>query len=998
MKYYIRYGIISLLLFICRTVLADTVLLGSMSIGDDNSSTTLSPLALFNTSYQPKYPIHFSLSESGILAGITLNSPSTFTYGVTVIIWNSSGSIKVNATAADATPEKITALSVALPAGDYSMAVMGACVQASSNNTKSKASTDLCVSGSPNKQWEDISFTNITLTGLTSSSVNLIQRQHIGDNANSLLWTTPISYLYPTNSSGISATYNFSLNTATTFTDIFIYRMQDYGKADDWINYFNDAYKIRIKKTTSTSYDFNQDIIGNGDLPWTPNMTLSAGSYQLIIQPTNNLSLFNWFYDDIAWDDIVLKAKITNPVNHYQVSYSSNNITCEPAKITITACSDSNTPCTVNTNINSSVSWNNSLVALTNGIGYSILSHYASGSVSVGNVNSTIPKCLIDNGIDTSCMVPFVSSAFSFDFPTFYAGGNSSDIRDVTLRALQASVTNPAICTSLFAGKTVNVNFSRQNILPTTASTKTPILNGTAISTNTPVPLTFDSTGVAHIILAYQDAGVLGINASYSTTDTTAGTLSIFGSDSVAVLPDRIQLTAVGQTACSGTNDDDYSKCTVYKKAGETFTLSAQAGYGSSFVSTNNFTPESTAVKPSIEHKLLAPSAGTLPSSWTNTALTFSAGTASSLVSESDVGIYQYRVMPSDGIKPFVPYPTYQDETTQLKVPKSTDNWSDPVGRFVPAQLKAAVIANGSLTTDICANQTSATLGYTGQALRFATSPMLSVTALGSDGATEMKNYQGYFAKIIKITMPGSAKFVAAMTPKSSANTLNSIASWSDGTWTTPGNAYTQVYTFSANNQFTFGKTNTPVTPFETSLVVSTLTDSDDVKATSSLPLTFNPVAPDGSAFKVYSGRLTLDSVNAAETSALTLPFYMQYWNGSAYAPNTADNCSSLNSTYLQMNAAANWSGINLRTSNSSSAPATTNASLSPAVVAQGAGAILFTAPNNTGWVDISASSLLPLWMQDLSYSSGLTPARASFGYYRGNDRLIYRREVFGSQ
>lgn len=97
---------------------------------------------------------------------------------------------------------------------------------------------------------------------------------------------------------------------------------------------------------------------------------------------------------------------------------------------------------------------------------------------------------------------------------------------------------------------------------------------------------------------------------------------------------------------------------------------------------------------------------------------------------------------------------------------------------------------------------------------------MLSVTALGSDGATEMKNYQGYFAKIIKITMPGSAKFVAAMTPKSSANTLNSIASWSDGTWTTPGNAYTQVYTFSANNQFTFGKTNTPVTPFETSLVV----------------------------------------------------------------------------------------------------------------------------------------------------------------------------------
>jgi MSHA biogenesis protein MshQ len=124
----------------------------------------------------------------------------------------------------------------------------------------------------------------------------------------------------------------------------------------------------------------------------------------------------------------------------------------------------------------------------------------------------------------------------------------------------------------------------------------------------------------------------------------------------------------------------------------------------------------------------------------------------------------------------------------------------------------------------------------------------------------------------------------------------------------------------------------------------------------------------------------------------------MQYWNGSAYALNTADHCSSLNATDLQMNDAANWSGINVRTSNSSSASATTNASLFPAVVAQGAGAILFTAPNNTGWVDISASSSLPLWMQDLSLSSGLAPARASFGYYRGNDRLIYRREVFGGQ
>jgi MSHA biogenesis protein MshQ len=261
-----------------------------------------------------------------------------------------------------------------------------------------------------------------------------------------------------------------------------------------------------------------------------------------------------------------------------------------------------------------------------------------------------------------------------------------------------------------------------------------------------------------------------------------------------------------------------------------------------------------------------------------------------------------------------------------------------------------------------------------------------------------MKNYQGVFAKITSAIPSGSGAFTANLLPKNNVNSLTSLATWAAGSWSTLTNAYNLLYSFGADDRFTFTKTNTnQVTPFETSLTISALADSDGVSA-SSLPLNLWPVAPDASAFKVYSGRLTLDSVNAAETSALTQPFYMQYWNGSAYALNTADNCSSLNSTYLQMNAAANWSGINLRTSNSSSASATTNASLSPAIMAQGAGAILFAAPNNTGWVDISASSSLPLWMQDLSLSSGLAPARASFGYYRGNDRLIYRREVFGGQ
>jgi len=466
-------------------------------------------------------------------------------------------------------------------------------------------------------------------------------------------------------------------------------------------------------------------------------------------------------------------------IHHYEIRYPASQIACEPATITVNACTNSDTgSCTKDTAASSSITlsapvsgWSSNPVTLTNGTGTVSLSHYTAENVKLG-LSGSAYTCFKNGVIDSTCELPFVSSALSFDIPTFYAG---SDSGNVTMKALQASGTNPAECTTLFANQTPNISFSNQYVLPTTGS-KSPTLNGTTITSNIAVPVTFDSLGVGTIKLAYNDAGVLGISAQYTKTDTTAGTLSIAGSDNVAVLPPRIQLTAVGQTACSGTNDEDYSKCSAYKKAGETFTLSAQAGYlnGTSWNTTTNFNTSHLAANalPVLQHQLLAPSAGTTPT-LAITSLTFTNGSSAVLISEGDVGVYQYRVMASDGIKPFVPYPTYQDEPTQLTVPQSTDKWSAPVGRFVPAQLKATIATNGSLTTDTCvaANLVSSTLGYTGQALRFATAPMLSVTALGSDGSTEMKNYQGNFAKITDMKAPGSANFVAALSPKNSSKT-----------------------------------------------------------------------------------------------------------------------------------------------------------------------------------------------------------------------------------
>lgn len=996
-----RYFCLILLLLLTKSVWADLVLKGSMNIGDDDPNTTLNPTSLINSNYNSVSPIHFTLSEKTTITSIKLNITNSVNNPINFIVWDSNGNDVIPVQQSSNNNTSSISGNWALPAGDYTMAVWGQCiirrnlVYYSYSQYDSHCGSSSWFGISYSSEWEDINFSDITLVGATASSINFIQRQHIGNNSNDLsLW-------FPSKNSGLSVSYEFTLTQSSMLNQINYFRMRD-------VDYSGVSNTYIIKKGTTSpiisAYFPKGDYFGL--VYWPLSYVLPAGTYELVVQTSRPSGTTNDI-DDISWDDVTISVTPRSTINHYEIRYPASQITCEPASITINACTNSDTAsCTLDSAATSTVTLSapaasgfTNPITLTNGSATVALNHYTASSVILGLSNSSAVSCFKNGSLDTSCQLPFVSSALSFNIPTFYAGRGSGN---VALKALQASVTNPAICTSLFAGKTQSINFTNQFVLPTTAGSDIPKINNVAITANTAVPVTFDGNGVANIVMNYSDAGVLAINAAYSKTDATAGTLSLVGSDNVAVLPDNIKLTAVGQTACktplaSATTDEKdkaYAACSAYKKAGETFSLSAQAGYlsGSTLISTNNFTPQTTAIAPLLRHQLLAPSAGSLPSSWTNTALSFAAGSASSAVTEGDVGVYQYQVIP------FVPYPSYQDETTKLTVPESSVNWSDPVGRITPAKLQATVTAHGALTSESCVLTTANSLGYTAQPLRFAISPTLSITALGSDGATVMQNYRGPFAKITATDAASSGNFIAALLPKNSVNSLTSTASWSAGSWNVPANAYTPVYTFSANNQFTFNKTSTPVTPFETSLAVTTLLDSDGISAASSLPLNVYPTASNGTAFNVYSGRLLLDNANAAETSALTLPFYLQYWNGTAYVLNTADSCSSLNTTYLQMNAASSWSSISLRTSNSNTVSATTSALLSPATVAQGAGAMVFSAPNSVGWVDVSASSTLPAWLQDLSLASGLTPARANFGVYRGNDRVIYRREVFGGQ
>lgn len=1267
---WMRYAVMLFCCLMSHLVRADVVLVGNMNIGD-NSTNAIEPTALVgqsNSIYTPgTHPIHFSLSQSGVVTQLKINNLSGYLHGVNFVVWNSSGQVVISQTATDTQPSQITG-SWSLAAGDYRMAVWGQCIKKNSYDVISYSS---CLNTNGQQEWDDISFTNITLTGVHSSTINFIQRLHIGDNTDATRWYPPSpssnvsvsdavsGAAINSNSTGASVTYSFAVASTSKLSKLTLFKMSDWQIAD--------ASRIQLRQKNSSTYLWQYSFTANGDLSWQPNLILYPGNYEVVVSVD-----YSYWYDsdDIDWDGVVIttepytltyqcsevfpyplqgrsntdyvnlasneygylaariwgtqggklgyqsSSQILHPgstsngntivdgncdnklcsadklagaislpstpfplvsgasftlyynqsrtltaadgynfgtittnyqsslnftvsgitiknlfigsdlpgkaytvkfaageywienltmgdsasivldgnvilhvknmnmesanlvnsdgvnkggavsklllviydslylgngstlsgliyqsdsaasaitlssasyiygrinahnvqfgngsvvnsssyncsgtssvIHHYEIRYPSSQIACEPATITVNACTNSDTSsCMKDTTASSSIAlsapisgWSSNPVTLTNGTGTVSLSHYTAENVKLG-LSGSAYACFKNGVLDSTCELPFVSSALSFDIPTFTAGGNSDN---VTLKAIKSDGTG--VCSALLSGSQP-ISFTNSYVTPTTVADLPQIINSststaTSISSNTSVVLTFNGNGVATFKLAYNNAGVLNLAAQYTkaNTDTGVGTLTISGSDTVAVIPAAIRVEPADSAAiCANTT---HASCTKYKTVGDNFTLNAEAGYGNgaTWKKTSNFFTNQMSSLPVLQHQLLAPASGTLPS-LTTTTLSFSGGTATTSISENDVGVYQY------GVTDFVPYPDYQNESPKKMVPIS---WSDAIGRFVPAKLKTTLLSHGAFTSENCkANAVLTSLAYVGQELQFAALPMFSVVATDSNG-NALQNYRDDFAKITTAnpTATSTGVFTPSLVSKDNT-TLIAAATWKAGSWLSAGNSHT--YSF-GDDRFIFTKSANHVNPFTTVLTLSALADSDGVVAISSVsPFYFYPwAANNSSAFNVYDGRLMLNSVNGAENAALTLPFYMQYWNGSAYALNTADHCSSLNATDLQMNDAANWSGINLRTSNSSSASATTNASLFPAVVAQGAGAILFTAPNNTGWVDISASSSLPLWMQDLSLSSGLAPARASFGYYRGNDRLIYRREVFGGQ
>jgi len=396
------------------------------------------------------------------------------------------------------------------------------------------------------------------------------------------------------------------------------------------------------------------------------------------------------------------------------------------------------------------------------------------------------------------------------------------------------------------------------------------------------------------------------------------------------------------------------------------------------------------------------------------------------------------------------------EAATVLTVPQSGPAIS--VGRFVPAnflvaptgaapQFKTFNISDASCNAGAVAPKRSFT--YIGQPFGYVTTPTAQVTAVNLSG-TQTYNYRGPLWKLgnsngatsnnLKSCTTTTCTFTTnwqigattvsnvveaytytltpASTPgwDSSASTATAVnvASAGDGSGTTSQAAGEKI-TFLRN-------TTTPLAPFTANIALNlTVSDSSETAVTGNGTITttsggatFNGGgtgitfdgggAAAGAEFRY--GRLRLQNASGSQLISLPIPIETQYWNGTAFITNTADNCTVVATDNLAL---GNYQG-NLGSGE-------TTPTVGGAFNA-GAGSLRLSAPGsgNEGSVDIavnltgttaSASCTAGLtstgganmiWLQGAycgtTYTNDPT-ARATFGLRGGSNQFIYQRENY---
>lgn len=731
-------------------------------------------------------------------------------------------------------------------------------------------------------------------------------------------------------------------------------------------------------------------------------------------------------------DNVRICALKSNPVgiqiDHFEFDHSGQALTCNPETLTIRACANAScsqlftdpvsailTPLKNGSNgwiAGSQVSYNGNTATVTfsNGTAKLQLRNNLTSAMKVG-VSGSIPStkplsetlCRAGSGAlsTAACTLSFADSGFLFNVPDTLA----NKPQQVVMTAVRKDNTSQ-LCVPSFQKQTKRITFWSDYNMPATNLFGSQIrIDKTAIATTAVAPtamdLYFNELGETTLKdVSYPDAGQMRLNARHDGSGDTAG-LVMTGSDLFVSRPAGLCITPTEGTCAAGD-----ASCPVFKKTGEAFQMNIkgvawQADDDKDLCSGNLATPNFALANIALGSELVAPKpgegavVGTASYDHSNAKGSNNLNTVTQSVNE--VGVFRMTATP--------PEAGYFNYT----IPPAT---SVPVGRFVPWDFNL-------LSSDVvpaCEDMTAPERDFTYMSQPFGIK--LEVVARNMAGG-QTQNYTGLFAK-------GGAYITTAN--NKDGNSLSSrLRSLQPLPWLNGRAAFTGI------SEFVRLSDTQPDGPYKSLLFGLYMRDNDGDNSLIASPNFNDAVMGDCSGsgcnarlldsvpMQVYFGRLLASTRQGVASAPLALPLQVQYFEGGGWKINQADVCTQLSlanegfdpTTSLDPTRKISFNNGSYEVTGqvpgatqpqSFRSTLTLSGLAAPASVATAnKGEILFhfsapvPVPNKAFGipykVELSKQPSRPLWLADPATADHLL-GEAIFGRDRGNDRIIYRREV----
>ena len=673
-------------------------------------------------------------------------------------------------------------------------------------------------------------------------------------------------------------------------------------------------------------------------------------------------------------------------IDHFEINHDGQGLTCEPESITIKACADAS--CSILNNDLADVQ-----LSINGAFDKTVTVAGGSTTTNFSYVNANTATLSLDqtyeckNGASASCDVLFAEAGFILDINGNNDVESCDKAKSLLIKAVKLSDDGVSCAPAFVGDQPLNLEFNYQNPV---AGTKVPLLVGSAMAASGVSQnrvITFNGDGEATLPIQYDDAGEL----SFSVSEIISSGVSL-ATLTKAFYPAEL----VVSTALTSTDSDG----TVKQIAGVDFPISviAQCQKGTA---TENYAPQTnTILQLSAQQKEPIANTGVLKIGSVNIVATNLATTT--WVSANQTAVNFNGKYSEVGIINLAAQDTNYFGNTINSAGYNT------AGRFIPDHFEQTVVESGDL--DSVCNQNTA-FAYIGQALvdevnkgaiSYLVNPVVELTAKNVQGGVTKNYTEAGYNKLV-----AAADFIVQPTVDSTikgkdTNFLPLTANIFAGTvshnglvvgeasFGVPLDAGVLHYELSDADNFVYPRNeNSEVNAQDNDInfLIDQLNfvDSDGVGINSPVDITST------TGVNIRFGRAYLENSFGPETANLPQPFSTQYLNASgSYVVNDQDSCT-------------NYDASNILLTSGTLNKASTGVSTAIGQLDSGETRAMFlTAPGAGNQGTINVEYNIYDWLQydwswngvDAKVFNENPSAKATFGLFRGNDRIIYQREV----